>query len=421
MPDQSQTFRDFGIASDGLQPPPGRVRAEFPFTRIAAEYFCTILVSSIGIGLAVVFALTLSQPIAPLACAATLLSFAAIVYFATHNDYKCVELDGDTLRARHLYMGWTIQRSIRDIDSVHTIVHMGGDPGVAVMVAMLGRVMGVEIYFRNVREPLPIRRANPAMTNAHELIEAVLYRMSQLGELETDIVDRDGRPLVRSVHWKGQHPRGPAGKRVKLFIGMIFCFGLIAGTCCGYSGMQAEERHRLGSLPPQEISVSSLGAHGPGTNRHVILTDFRPGGYAFEKSKGSDAWPGTVWVALFPAGTAKGSPQPIRVVLWSDAVDSQLALDQLLRGGRIHGICESSPQTRWGRKLGPKLLGTNPGCQLSSAWVVSEMSNPPSAERVQTLQAGGIAGFSLALLAAAAVFVRAATGGGRRDKGMIER
>ena len=59
----------------------------------------------------VLFALTMSPPLSVLGCAAALAGFGAFVYLATHNDYRWVELEGNTIRAGHLYTGRTIERS----------------------------------------------------------------------------------------------------------------------------------------------------------------------------------------------------------------------------------------------------------------------------------------------------------------------
>ena len=42
------------------------------------------------------------------------------------------------------------------------------------------------------------------MTNAQELIEAVMYRMSKLGELDAEMWNFEGSPMVARVYWKGK-------------------------------------------------------------------------------------------------------------------------------------------------------------------------------------------------------------------------
>jgi hypothetical protein len=40
------------------------------------------------------------------------------------------------------------------------------------------------------------------MLNAKELIEAVIARMAERGELDAQIIDLEGKPLIRRVFWK---------------------------------------------------------------------------------------------------------------------------------------------------------------------------------------------------------------------------
>jgi hypothetical protein len=88
------SFRDFGILPDNLPPPPEKVRCFLSTGRIVGQYIGTGLVTAVGLGLTVLFALTMPLPLNLLGCAAALTGFGAIVYLATHNDYRWVELEG---------------------------------------------------------------------------------------------------------------------------------------------------------------------------------------------------------------------------------------------------------------------------------------------------------------------------------------
>jgi hypothetical protein len=242
------------------------------------------------------------------------------------------------------------------------------------------------------------------MTNAQELIEAVLYRMAEVRELDAEIVNFAGKPLVRNIHWKGERPGAPPGKRLKLALGCLMALALLFGTVHGYWGLQEQERHLVGSAPPHDVTLRALIENGPGTNRHVTVTDFRPGGYAFGSKAGS--WT-RVWVALFPAGPQPGERKDIRAVLSSTAVGDEAALRRLLQPGRVTGICSEAPKASWGTALGPRLLQVNPGCQLSSAWVIEELREPPSAARVTEILAVSAACFAAVLLLAVVVFWKA--------------
>jgi hypothetical protein len=150
----------------------------------------------------VVFALTLPFPANVFAPAATLVAFSYIVYRATRNDYVWIELDGETLRAKHLYSRRVVERSIAEIDDLLTLVFQVRTTETLLVEAWLGRIRGILIRFQDGRTPLQVSRADPAMKNARELIEAVIYRMSQRGEVDAEVINFEDKPLIRRIHWK---------------------------------------------------------------------------------------------------------------------------------------------------------------------------------------------------------------------------
>ena len=401
MPEEPFSFRDFGILPVGLQPPLEKVRCFLSQGRIIGQFIATGIAAALGVGLTVLFALTAPLPLSLLGCAATLMGFAVIVYLATRHDYRWVELDGNTLRAKHLYTGRTIERSVAEIGSLATMTYQVRRIETVVMEKLLGRIKGIEIRFRDGRTPLRIVRADPAMTNAKELIEALLYRMTQVRELEAEIVDFSGQPLVRNIHWKGEQPSIPLGKNLIVILACLMGTALLFGTALGYWGLQEQERHVIGSLPPHEIAVSSLIRNGPGSNRHITVTDFRPGGYAFQSKSGS--WT-QVWIALFPAGAEASE---IKVVLSSKEVRDEDALAKLLQHGRVTGICSAALRSSWGMTLGSELVEANQGCQLSSAWSIEELREPPSAALVTGMLAGSNGCFAAVVMLAMIIFWKA--------------
>jgi hypothetical protein len=402
MAERPFTFRDFGILPEDLQPPPGKIRSFLSTGRIVGQFIGTGIVSALGVGLIVLFALTMPLPLCLLACASALVGFGSFVYLATHNDYRWVELEGNLLRAKHLYTGRTIERSVDEIESLGTMVYQVRRLETVVIEKLLGRVKGVEIRFRDRRTPLRILRADPAMTNAKELIEAVLYRMMQIRELDAEIVNFGGQPLVRNIHWKGDQPSIPSGKTLKVILIGLMGLALLFGTSLGYWGLQEKERQMVGSVPPHEIALSSLIQNGPGTNRHVTITEFRPGGHVVQSKSG--AWT-NVWIALFPAGV---QPNEIKVVLSSKAVRDETDLRRLLQRGRVTGICSEAPRSSWGTSLGPELEKANQGCRVSSAWWMQDLSEPASAAQVTRILTGSAGCFAAVFLFALIVFWKAA-------------
>src|SRR5262249_43326854 len=140
MAEHDRNFRDFGILPDDLQPPPDKIRCYFSPGRIVGQYLGTGIVASLGLGLAVLFALTMRFPMSSLACVATLAGFGAFVYLVARHDYRWVELEGNTLRAKHLYTGRTIERSVDEVECLRTIVYQVRRIETDIVEKLLGRV-----------------------------------------------------------------------------------------------------------------------------------------------------------------------------------------------------------------------------------------------------------------------------------------
>jgi hypothetical protein len=202
MTGQPDFFRNFGIIPHGVAPPTGIVRAYFPWFQVFGQYLLTCLMSCVGIGLGLYCARNLPYPASVLAAAASLAGFGIIVYLGTRNDYLWVELDGETLRAQHLYTGRIIERSIDEIDDLLTLVFLVRSTTTRLTEALISRVRGIRIRFHDKLTPLQVIRADPAMKNAKELIEAIIFRMSEKGEVDAEIIDFEGKPLIRRIHWK---------------------------------------------------------------------------------------------------------------------------------------------------------------------------------------------------------------------------
>ncbi len=305
-------------------------------------------------------------------------------------------------RARRLYTGRIIERSIDEIDCLGTMVYQVGGDTTAVIEGLLGRVKGVEVRFRDQRTPLRVLRADPAMTNAAELIEALLYRMRQQRELDTEVVNWVGKQLVRRVWWQGETPGKPPGKVLKLVLALLIFFALAFGGVCGAVWLRVQDQYEGGKLPPHEIDLRTLIEHGPGANRHVTITGYQPGGYVKE-SEGK-LWT-QVWVALFPAGARPEEFREIKVVVGSRRIPGEAVLRQWLSLGPITGICSAAPRTTWGTALGPLLSQANDGSTLTAAWSIAEVRELPSAAEVTGTWAGAVGGFAAVLILAALVFL----------------
>jgi signal transduction histidine kinase len=206
MPDTPDFFREFGILPYGKAAPPEKVRASFSRGTIVGQYIATALMSGFGLGVTALFAFTLPFPFNLLAALVAVAAFGYVVYFATRNDYAWIELENDVLRAKHLYTRRMVERPIEDIEDLLTLVIQVRTVAVRITEAWLGRIRGIEIRFQDKRAPLRVSRSDPAMKNAKELVEALIYRMGEKAPVEAEIIDLRGKPLVRRIFWKDGPP-----------------------------------------------------------------------------------------------------------------------------------------------------------------------------------------------------------------------
>ncbi len=202
MSGTASNFRDFGILPVDLKEPPATVRAVMPMGHVIGQYIATALMSCFGLGAVVLFAIVVPPPLNIPAALAPLLLFGFIVHRATRNDYHWVEFSGTVLRAKHLYTRRIVERQLTDVSEVMTLVFQVRNLSVVLVEHWLGRVRGVMIHFAARRTPLLVNRVDPSMRGAQELIEALYFRLSQRSDLEWEVINFAGQPLLRRVYVK---------------------------------------------------------------------------------------------------------------------------------------------------------------------------------------------------------------------------
>lgn len=398
MPVQPAAFRDFGILPENMQPPTGKVRAFLSPARIAGQYVGTVIVVGIGLLAMGLSIWLLPSPLNVLGALAQIAGWGVFAYLATRNDYDWVELDGEALRAHHLYTGCILERKVQEIERLVTVIHHGGTVEGAVIQHLLGRIKGMEIKFRDKRTPLKVLRSDPAMTNSQELLQAILFRMSEIDELEADIGTHGGRPFVRNVHWKHEEPvQHPNDLLFNLAACLVILLGLLMGPIFGCVAEQERDLLEVSQQQPHELTLAELIEKGPGASRHVTITNFEPGGYYFESRDGT--WT-QVWVALFPQG---GPQQEINVVYAPKSVGSEANFRQLMAQPKITGACSTTPRTSWGTQLGPDLSKANDGATLNAAWNIDDLSNPPTETTVKYLHYAAYGSLATVILLSAAI------------------
>jgi hypothetical protein len=202
MADNAGFFRDYGIVPTDLRPPDGVVRSVMPWWHVLVQYTFTGFVLLFGLGTAAGLALLLPAGVGVPAAALAFTGTIGLIYVVCRHDIAWVELDAETIRAKHLYTRWVWERSVGEIADLLTITYPFGSVEAGLIEAALGRFRGVQVRFRDGRRPLCIYRADPGMRQARQLIEAILYRMTERGPVDVELTDRGGHPMVRRIFWK---------------------------------------------------------------------------------------------------------------------------------------------------------------------------------------------------------------------------
>ena len=193
-------FRDYGLIPPAATAPRGIVRASFSRGQIIGQYIATGLMTAVGLGMSLLFLLLAAFPANLAMSVLTLVAFGYLIARVTRNDYAWIELSGLTLRAKHLYTGRIVERSIEEIDDLLTMVFQVRTLALRLTEAWTGRVRGILIRFHDQRTPLTVSRVDPAMTHAVELMSAIVYRLAESETVEVEMRERDGQPLVHRLY-----------------------------------------------------------------------------------------------------------------------------------------------------------------------------------------------------------------------------
>ena len=199
-------LRDFGLTPGAEEAPAGKVRSSLTRGNAAFQVVMSLLMVGGVVALGVWFAIAGIrgwgvEPDAPLliaGCPAMLALAALLAYHGAGDVNLWVEVDGDVVRARHLYTLRVTTRHIAEIEEVKTLAFARGATAQTVEW-FVGRVRGIEVRFPDMRRGIRVFR--PEMTNVWELIAAMYFAMQQEGEIAPEIEMFEGRPWVARVTW----------------------------------------------------------------------------------------------------------------------------------------------------------------------------------------------------------------------------
>lgn len=198
--EKEELLRNYGIIPHRGAPSPQRVRAEFSRGTIIGQWVALILfgVCPVLLGTFLLVVVPVLSVRLGLFGFLTLLG-AAITFLIARDANAWVELDGNTLRWKHMFTGRVGERDVGQIDEILTVVLMVKTAALHIHESVFGRIRGFEFRFPDMKQGVRIWRADPKMSNVAELVEAVVLRMYERGEVVPEIIDLDGRPLVKRL------------------------------------------------------------------------------------------------------------------------------------------------------------------------------------------------------------------------------
>ncbi len=199
-------LRDFGLLPGAEEVPAGKVRSSLKRSNAVFQVVMSLLMVGGAAALGVWFAISGirewdAKPDAPFliaACPAMLALAAFLAYHGAGDVNLWVEVDGDVVRARHLYTLRVTARSVGEIEEIRTLAFVRGATAHSVEW-FVGRVRGIEIRFPDMRRGIRVFR--PEMTNVWELIAAIYSAMQRDGKIASEIEMFEGRPWIARVTW----------------------------------------------------------------------------------------------------------------------------------------------------------------------------------------------------------------------------
>lgn len=197
---RDELLRTYGILPERSAPRRGLIRSSLTRGNIIGQWIAFALfgVGPILLGLLLLIVVPVFS--VRLGLGMFFCGLGLILGFLIARDVnEWVELEGDTLRWKHLFTRRVHERRISEIEQVVTLTLAIRTVAVRITEGIFGRIKGFEFRFPGMKQGVRVFRADPAMTNIRELLEGIVSQMYQHGEVIPEIIDLDGLPLVRRL------------------------------------------------------------------------------------------------------------------------------------------------------------------------------------------------------------------------------
>lgn len=197
---KDELLRTYGILPERTAPPPGPIRSSLTKGNIIGQWIAFLMFGVCPILLGLFLLIVVPVLSVRLGLGVFFCGLGLLLGFIIGRDVnEWVELDGDTLRWKHLFTRQVQERKICEIEAVVTLTLAIRTVAVRIAEGIFGRIKGFEFRFPGMKQGVRVFRADPTMTQVRELLEGVIAQMYQYGEVVPEIVELDGQPLVRRL------------------------------------------------------------------------------------------------------------------------------------------------------------------------------------------------------------------------------
>jgi hypothetical protein len=198
--ERDETLRMYGIQPRRTPLPSGPIRSRLTTGNIIGQWIAFVLfgIGPVLLGLLLLAVVPVWQ--VRLGLGGFFSAFGLFLgFFIARDVNEWVEIDGDTLRWKHLFTRQVHERRIGEVEAIVTLTLAMRTLAVRVVEGIFGRIKGFEFRLSGEKSGVRVFRADPPMTNARELVEAAVTKLYDYGEVDPEIVDLEGTPLIRRL------------------------------------------------------------------------------------------------------------------------------------------------------------------------------------------------------------------------------